>query len=108
MAWTLLIVAGLLETVWALTMKLSHGFTKPSWAVATFAVAGVSFWLLAYAMRTLPAGTAYAVWTGIGAIGVAVAGVIIFKEPASLARIASIMLIVLGVIGLRLTGSGEL
>lgn len=86
-AWLFLLAAGFLETVWALSMKASEGFTRPPYTVLTFAAAGASFWLLGLALRSLPVGTAYAVWTGIGAIGVAVAGMVFFAEPATAARI---------------------
>ena len=103
MAWTLLLIAGLLETVWALALKESSGFTKPAWTVLTFASAGFSFWLLGNALRTLPVGTAYAVWTGIGAIGAALAGILILKEPATPLRLLSIALVVFGIAGLKIS-----
>ena len=102
LAWTLLLLAGLLEVVWVMTMKASAGFTKPSWAVATMVAAGLSFWLLGLAMKLLPAGTAYPVWVGIGAVGAVIFGIVFFHEPAGLARIACVGLIVLGIVGLKL------
>ncbi len=102
LAWTLLLLAGLLEVVWVMTMKASAGFTKPSWAVATMVAAGLSFWLLGLAMKLLPAGTAYPVWVGIGAVGAFIFGIVFFHEPAGLARIACVGLIVLGIVGLKL------
>lgn len=105
MAWVVLVLAGLFETAWAVGMKASQGFTRlwPSvWTVVTMVISVV---LLAQALKTLPVGTAYAVWTGIGAVGAAVLGIVLLKEPASLARIACIGLIVIGIVGLRLTAS---
>jgi len=103
MAWVVLVLAGLFETAWAVGMKASHGFTRlwPSvWTVVTMVVSVV---LLAQALKTLPVGTAYAVWTGIGAVGAATLGIVLLKEPVSAARIACIGLIVVGIVGLRLT-----
>jgi quaternary ammonium compound-resistance protein SugE len=100
-AWLLLLVAGLLEIVWAISMKASHGFTRHYFTALTLAAAGLSFWLLGLALRQLPVGTAYAVWTGIGAVGAAILGIFFFNEPATLARIACISLIVLGILGLK-------
>jgi quaternary ammonium compound-resistance protein SugE len=101
LAWLLLVMAGLLEIVWALSMKASQGFTR-AWASALTAVAiCASVWLLSLSMRVLPVGTAYAVWTGIGAAGAAVFGMMLFGEPAGAARIACISLIVIGVLGLK-------
>ena len=102
LAWTLLMLAGLLEVVWVMTMKASAGFTRPGWAVATMVAAGLSFWLLGLAMKLLPAGTAYPVWVGIGAVGAFIFGIGFFHEPAGLARIACVALIVLGIVGLKL------
>ncbi|RZU02826.1 DMT family transporter [Rivibacter subsaxonicus] len=100
-AWLLLAAAGILEIVWATSMKASAGFTKVPFAVLTFVAAWLSFWLLGLAMRTLPVGTAYAAWTGIGAVGAAILGIVFFNEPATLARIACIALIVVGILGLK-------
>jgi len=101
MAWTLLIVAGLLETGFAVMLKLSHGFTRlvPTIFFCAFALA--SFGLLNVALRDLPVGTAYAVWTGIGAAGTAIVGMSALGEPADALRIAAISLIVIGAIGLQ-------
>ena len=104
-AWVVLLLAGLLEIVWAVSMKASEGFTRHQYTAITIVAAGVSFWLLGIALKTLPVGTAYAVWTGIGAIGAAVLGILFFDEPATLARIACIALIVGGILGLRLLSS---
>jgi quaternary ammonium compound-resistance protein SugE len=101
-AWMSLMIAGLLELVWMYFMKASDGFTKP-WAIAGFAISSAaSFWLLSFAVRTIPIGTGYAVWTGIGAVGAAILGVVIYKEPATLARLLCILLIVAGIVGLKL------
>ena len=101
-AWLLLLVAGLLEVVWAVGLKASEGFTRwlPSLVVAVGAVA--SFWLLAVAMRSLPAGTAYAVWTGIGAAGTAILGIAVYAEPAAAVRIACLALLIAAIVGLKL------
>ena len=102
MAWVYLVIAGLLEIAWAIGMKQSQGWTKLWPSVWTLAAMIVSFALLSVAMNRLPAGTAYAVWTGIGAAGTALLGILILKEPASAARLGCILLIVAGVIGLKL------
>lgn len=101
-AWLLLLVAGLLEVVWAVSLKASGGFARRDFTIVAIIVAWLSFWLLGLSMRVLPAGTAYAVWTGIGAVGVALLGVMLFGEPLTFARIACIGLIVAGILGLKL------
>jgi quaternary ammonium compound-resistance protein SugE len=103
-AWMLLLVAGLLEIVWSVSMKASHGFTKHNFTAITLIAACLSFWLLGLALRQLPVGTAYAVWTGIGAVGAAVLGIVFFGESLTLARIGCIALIVCGILGLKLLG----
>jgi len=103
-AWILLVVAGLLEVAWAISMKASEGFTKHQFTSLTLVAAALSFWLLGLALRQLPVGTAYAVWTGIGAVGAAILGIIVFHEPTSLARIVCIALIVVGIVGLKVLG----
>ena len=105
MAWMLLVVAGLLEVAWAVSMKLSRGWSRPVPSVVTMVCMVVSFALLARAMRDLPAGTAYAVWTGIGAAGVAVVGMVALGEAVTAARVVCIALIVCGCVGLRGGGS---
>jgi len=102
MAWLLLLVAGLLEVVWSVSMKASEGFSKPLMTAVTLVAAWLSFWLLGLAMRQLPLGTAYAVWVGIGTVGAAVLGMVFFGEQFTLARVACIGLIVAGVLGLKL------
>lgn len=101
-AWVLLLVAGLLEIGWAVGMKSTEGFTRWGPSVAVLVTALLSFYLLALAMKTLPVGTAYAVWVGIGAVGAAVLGIALLGETPSPGRVVSILLIVAGVIGLRL------
>ncbi len=101
-AWAILIGAGLLEMVWATALKNADGFTRLWPSVIGIAFSLMSFFMLAVALRSLPLGTAYAVWVGIGVIGVAVAGIIAFGESASLLRVGFIALILVGVIGLRI------
>src|SRR5215468_3745179 len=107
LAWMLLLLAGLLEIVWSVSMKASNGFTKHHFTALTLVAAGLSFWLLGLALRQLPVGTAYAVWTGVGAVGAAVLGIVIFGESLSIARILCIALIVAGILGLRFLGSAS-
>jgi quaternary ammonium compound-resistance protein SugE len=104
-AWIFLVVAGLLEVVWSIGMKYSEGFTRLWPSIVTIVAAGFSFWLLAIAVKVLPVGTAYVTWTGIGAVGAATLGMVLFKEPATVARIACIMLIIAGIAGLKVLGS---
>lgn len=103
MAWLYLFVAGLFETAWAIGLKYSVGFTKFAPSVFTVVAMMVSLYLLALALRTLPVGTGYAVWTGIGSVGAAVLGIFLFNESREIARILCILLIVAGIIGLKLT-----
>jgi len=104
MAWIYLIVAGILEVVWALGMKQTQGFTKLWPSVFTVGFMILSFYLLALAMRTLPVGTAYAVWTGIGAAGTVILGMIYFGDPREVGRIVCVGLILSGVLGLKFLG----
>ena len=102
MAWLFLVIAGLFEVAWAIGLKYTDGFTRlgPSlWTVASMAV---SFLFLSLALKSLPVGTAYAVWTGIGAVGVAILGIVLFAEPANALRLGCIGLIVGGIVGLKL------
>lgn len=101
MPWLLLVVAGLLEIAWAIALKKSGGFARPLWTVVFALAMAASIALLARAMRDLPAGTAYAVWTGIGAAGTAVLGIAFLGEPATWPRLASVALIVAGIVGLK-------
>ena len=102
-AWIMLAAAGLLEIIWAIGLKYADGFTKPVPSAVTIAAMTGSMWLLAQAARTLPIGTAYAVWTGIGAVGAAILGIMLFSESANVVRLACIGLIVAGIIGLKLS-----
>ncbi|MEU8251428.1 multidrug efflux SMR transporter [Nonomuraea sp. NPDC048916] len=105
MAWLILIVAGLFEVVMALSLKLSDGFSNVWWSISFFVTAVLSFGLLAYALKSLDVGTAYAVWTGIGAVGTAMVGMLAMGDDASFVRLASIALIVMGIVGLNLAGA---
>ena len=100
-AWLIVLIAGLLETGWALGLKYSDGFSKPIPSVLTVLGAIASFWLLSIAMKELPVGTAYAVWVGIGAVGTAVLAVFLFGDPVSLWRVIGILLILAGIIALK-------
>lgn len=102
MAWVVLVLAGLLEIVWASALKHTAGFTRLWPSVLAIVTAGLSFFLLAWAMKSLPVGTAYAVWVGIGAVGVIITGVVVMQESLSPARLLFLALIVVGIIGLRL------
>ncbi|HCY63037.1 MAG TPA: QacE family quaternary ammonium compound efflux SMR transporter [Oxalobacteraceae bacterium] len=103
MAWGVLLFAGLLEIVWLILFKQSEGFSRWGYASAGLAVSLLSFVLLGWTLKTLPVGTAYAVWTGIGAAGGAIIGILLYGEPATAARLACIALIVAGIVGLKLT-----
>jgi quaternary ammonium compound-resistance protein SugE len=103
MAWLMVVVAGLFETGFALSLKASAGFSRTVPSVAFVVCAAVSFTLLATALKTLPVGPAYAVWTGIGAAGTAVAGILLYGEAVSVVKVVSIVLIVAGVVGLQLS-----
>lgn len=103
MSWIILFIAGLLEVVWAIGLKYTHGFTRLTPSIITVSAMIISIVLLSWAMRSLPVGTAYAVWTGIGAVGAAITGILLLGESAGLARIASLALIVAGIIGLKLS-----
>lgn len=103
MAWLILTIAGLFEVVWAFSMKQSEGFTRFWPSVVTFAAMLVSFGLLAWSMRSLPLGTAYTVWTGIGAVGAFVAGVVFLGEAANATRLAAALLIVSGLLLMKLS-----
>ena len=102
-AWIVLVIAGCFEVAWAIGLKYTEGFTRPGPSVATLAAMAASVVLLGWAMRTLPVGTAYAVWTGIGAIGTVILGIVLFQEPATFARLACVGLILAGILGLKLT-----
>jgi quaternary ammonium compound-resistance protein SugE len=102
MAWVALAFAGLFEIAWAVGLKYAAGFTRLGWSAFTVASMVASFWLLAIALRTLPLGTAYAVWTGIGAVGTVALGVVLFGEATDALRLACVGLIVAGIVGLKL------
>jgi quaternary ammonium compound-resistance protein SugE len=102
MDWVILFIAGLFEIGWAIGLKYTDGFTRLVPSVLTVAAMTISVVMLGLALRTLPVGTAYAVWTGIGAVGTAALGIYLFGDPATLARLASIGLIVAGIVGLKL------
>lgn len=103
MPWTLLLIAGLLEVGWAIGLKYTEGFTRLVPSVLTLAAMGGSFFLLAVAMKSLPVGTSYAVWVGVGAVGTAVLGMVLLGEPASAGRLVSLALIIAGIVGLKLS-----
>lgn len=103
MSWLILLLAGLFEVAWAIGLKYTDGFTRPLPTLLTVSAIIVSLALLSLAMKGLPLGTAYAVWTGIGAIGTLIAGVILFSEPITLLRLASAALIICGLIGLKIS-----
>lgn len=102
MAWIILVIAGLFEIGWAVGLKFTEGFTRPIPTVLTATSMVLSMGLLGWAVKTLPLGTAYAVWTGIGAVGTAIVGIVVFKEPATAARLVCLSLIVAGILGLKL------
>ncbi len=106
MPWVILFVAGLLEMVWALMLKQSEGFTRPVPTIIFFVSLALSMFLLAEALKSLPVGTAYAVWTGIGAAGTAILGMLLFGESREVLKLLSLLMLIGGIIGLRLT-SGE-
>ncbi|NLA50627.1 MAG: multidrug efflux SMR transporter [Alcaligenaceae bacterium] len=105
MPWLYLLIAGLFEVVWAYTMKQSYGFTRIIPSVITIGAMVISFWLLAVAMRTIPLGTAYTIWTGIGAIGAFLVGIALLGEPVNVLRIIAALLIVSGLILMKLSSS---
>ncbi|WP_455429477.1 quaternary ammonium compound efflux SMR transporter SugE [Methylophaga thiooxydans] len=103
MAWLILLIAGLLEVVWAVGLKQSEGLTRLWPSLLTVFTLLLSFWLLGLAMRSLPIGTAYGVWVGIGAVGTVIFGIVYLSEPAGAARLVSVALIISGIIGLKLS-----
>ena len=107
MSWPILVLAGLFEIAWAIGLEYSDGLSKPVPALGTAVALAISMGLLALAVRNLPIGTAYAVWTGIGAVGTVSLGVVLFDEPATLARLVFIGLIVAGIVGLHLVSGGR-
>jgi len=101
MPWLILFVAGLFEICWAVGLKYAQGFTNTGWTAFTIVTLTASMVLLAQALRTLPVGTAYAVWTGIGAVGTAILGIVLFGEPRTVFRLLFIGMIVAGIVGLK-------
>jgi quaternary ammonium compound-resistance protein SugE len=106
MAWTYLVLAGLLEIVWAVGLKYTAGFTRLVPSAITIAAMIFSLGFLGLALKSIPVGTGYAIWTGIGAVGTAILGIVLFAEPATAARLACIGLIVAGIVGLKLVTPG--
>ena len=101
MSWTQLAIAGVFEVVWAVLLKSTEGFTRPLESALTIAAMALSFWFLSLALREMPIGTAYAVWTGIGAVGTALVGILLLGEPRDIARLLCLALIVAGIVGLK-------
>ena len=102
-AWILLVISGLLDVAWALSMKQAQGYTRPGWSVLSLVLLGAFVYLLGLTLRVLPVGTAYAVWTGIGAVGTVALGIVLFDEPLTAVRIGSTALVVTGIVGLKLS-----
>lgn len=105
MTWLILIIAGLFETAWAIGLKFTEGFSRFWPSLWTIAAMILSVWLLGLSVKTLPVGTAYAIWVGIGAVGTVILGIWLFNEPVSPLRVISLLLIVAGIIGLKLASS---
>jgi quaternary ammonium compound-resistance protein SugE len=103
MAWAILVLAGLFEIGWAIGLKYTDGFTRLWPTIWTAATMIISTWLLAVAMKSLPVGTAYSVWVGVGAVGTVILGIALFQEPANAGRLISIALIIAGIVGLKIT-----
>ncbi len=103
MPWVFLGIAGLLEVFWATFLKLSHGFTKLGFSVLTIAGMLASFYCLSQATKVLPMGTAYAIWTGIGALGSVIVGIVVFREPVTALRLFFVAMLLAGIVGLKLT-----
>lgn len=107
MAWAYLIIAGILEVVWAIGLKYAHGFTRLYPSLVTIAGMILSFYFLSLALKALPIGTAYAVWTGIGALGTAILGIFLFDEPHDWVRLFFLFLILIGITGLKITSASS-
>jgi len=107
-SWALLTAGGCLEPAWVVAMKWSVGFTVPSWSIVTLAVMGASIYLMSLSIKLgIPVGTAYSIWVGIGAVGSLIAGILLFGEPSDVLRLFFVILIVVGIVGLRVTGPRE-
>jgi quaternary ammonium compound-resistance protein SugE len=102
MAWVILVVAGLFEVGWAIGLKYTEGFTQLGPTIWTVLAMVISLWLLGIAMRSLPVGTAYSIWVGVGAVGTVILGIVLLGEPANAARLMSVALIIAGIVGLKL------
>ncbi len=105
MAWAYLIIAGVFEVIWAMGLKYSHGFTRLYPSLITLVGMAISFYLLSLAAKSLPIGTAYAIWTGIGAFGAVLLGILLFNEPFNILRVVFLCLILIGILGLKLTSA---
>lgn len=105
MAWIILVIAGLFEIGWAIGLKYTESFTRLWPTIGTVLAMIISLWLLGIAMKSIPVGTAYSVWVGVGAIGTVILGIVLLGEPVNLARIISLILIITGIIGLKLSAS---
>ncbi|MFA5312807.1 MAG: multidrug efflux SMR transporter [Methanomassiliicoccales archaeon] len=106
--WLFLILAGALEPIWVVSMKLSEGFTQVIWAASTFIFLFGSMYFLAQALRSkIPMGTAYSIWVGVGAVGALIAGIILFDESSEAIRLGFVLLIIVGIVGLQATSGGE-
>jgi quaternary ammonium compound-resistance protein SugE len=105
MAWVILVIAGLFETGWAIGLKYTEGFTRLWPTIWTILAMIVSLWLLGIAMKSLPVGTAYSIWVGVGAVGTVILGIVLLGEPANAGRLISIMFIIAGIIGLKLAST---
>lgn len=102
MAWVILVIAGLFEIGWAIGLKYTEGFTRLWPTIGTLFAMIISLWLLGIAMKSLPVGTAYAIWVGVGAVGTVLLGIVLFQEPANAGRLVSVALIISGLVGLKL------
>jgi quaternary ammonium compound-resistance protein SugE len=105
MAWIILFIAGLCEVGWAIGLKYTYGFTRLWPTLGTVAAMAISLWLLGIAMKSLPVGTAYSVWVGVGAVGTVILGIVLFGEPANPVRLISVAFIIAGIIGLKLAAA---
>ncbi|SHJ65292.1 quaternary ammonium compound efflux SMR transporter SugE [Parasporobacterium paucivorans] len=105
MAWIYLLIAGIFEVVWAIALKYSHGFTELFPSLITLGGMAISFYLLSLATKTLPIGTSYAIWTGIGALGTVIFGILLLNEPVNVLRMVFLCLILVGILGLKFTAA---
>lgn len=103
MAWLFLFFAGITEIIWAIALKYSHGFTKLIPSLITISVMVLSFFLLTHSLKSIPIGTAYAVWTGIGIMGTVILGIVLFNEPVTFLRLLFLLMILIGIVGLKLS-----